>query len=203
MSFKNIHFIDIFASQPLHTPRETSKEMDWISLIQTLGGLLSGLGIGMFTKEGRVRSQADAYKAMAEAYETRITALHQITDNYNKTMLEQSETIAKLNRALDDKTAYIREIIAKNLDTEAQLNTINRRLSALIEQKGRLELLVEYLKSWRCEWPECHDPRGRRPPNDKLRNQTFSPPVPYTESPTLQLLKMPLSHDSGIPDSKL
>lgn len=157
--------------------------MDWIALIQTFGGLVSGLGLGMFTKSGRVKSQADAYKAMADAYETRITALHQVTDNNNKTIIEQSETISKLNHALDDKTAYIREIVAKQMEAENEVNAVNKRLTreqervaALIEEIGELKLLVEYHKMWRCEWPDCRDPRGRKPPNNKLAAMTYDPP---------------------------
>lgn len=78
--------------------------MDWISLIQTLGGIVGGFGIGSFSKSRRRNEKAEADKAVKDVYEERIRDLHSIIDNFNTTERSHSERISELNKALDDKS---------------------------------------------------------------------------------------------------
>lgn len=157
--------------------------MDWIGLLQTVGGIIGGFGIGSLTKSGRVKSKADAYKAVCDGYEARISALHDIEKVNNATILEQGNTIASLNHALDDKTLRIRELTNKLWEAEREtnrvndlLNAANERIVRLTEERDQERLHKEYYKRWRCEWPDCHDPRGRKPPNKNLDMESFEDP---------------------------
>lgn len=115
--------------------------MDWISLIQTLGGIVGGFGIGSFSKSRRRKEKAEA------------------------------------DKALDDKTDRIRSLTDKVWDAERETNRINDLLMAEQRRTADLRVQVEYLKMWRCEWPDCQDPRGRKPPNEKLKGLRYEPPV--------------------------
>ena len=130
--------------------------MDWISLIQTLGGIVGGFGIGSFSKSRRRKEKAEADKAVKDVYEERIRDLH---------------------KALDDKTDRIRSLTDKVWDAERETNRINDLLMAEQRRTADLRVQVEYLKMWRCEWPDCQDPRGRKPPNEKLKGLRYEPPV--------------------------
>ena len=115
--------------------------MDWISLIQTLGGIVVGFGIGSFSKSRRRKEKAEA------------------------------------DKALDDKTDRIRSLTDKVWEAERETNRINDLLMAEQRRTADLRVQVEYLKMWRCERPDCQDPRGRKPPNEKLKGLRYEPPV--------------------------
>lgn len=132
--------------------------------------MISGIGIGWLSKSGRVKEKADAYKKMGEAYQYRIDALHEDINTCNKTIKELQERIAELNHALDDKTDIIRKYVEE----------ITRALQMIAEKEreiAELRVALEYVLEWRCEHPDCDDPRGRRPPNGKLCGQTFCMPA--------------------------
>lgn len=157
--------------------------MDIITLIETIGGIVSGFGIGMFTKSGRVKSQADAYKAMAEAYEYRINALHESINKCNEIEASHLKRISELNHSLDDKTSYIRELVQKLWDAEHETNRVNdiltevqNRVAYLEKELGKERVLSAHYKNWRCEHSDCLDPRGRKPPNNQLVNQDYGEP---------------------------
>ena len=145
-------------------------DIDFIQLFTALGSLATGGVLGFMSKSGRIKSKADAYKAMAEAYEYRIESLHKVIETCNATIKELQERIAELNHALDDKTDIIRKYV----------EDIMRLGSGVIEAQkeiAELRVALEYLAEWRCEHPDCNDPRGRRPPNGKLCGQTFRMPA--------------------------
>ncbi|MBD5184512.1 MAG: hypothetical protein HDS97_06440, partial [Bacteroidales bacterium] len=99
--------------------------IDVISLLTTLGGLASGIGLGVLTKSGRIKSKSDAYKAMAEAYEYRIDSLHEIVNKCNDTEKEHASRIAELNHELNEKTDRIRALQDELLKSERDLNRVN------------------------------------------------------------------------------
>ena len=142
---------------------------NWFELLKTLGvGAIGAFG-GYFSKAGRIKDKADAYTAMAKSYEYRIESLHKIIDTCNKTIEELQERIASLNRALDDKTDIIRKYVADIMRFTAQLVEAQKEIADL-------RVALEYALEWRCEHPDCNDPRGRRPPNGKLCSQKFCMP---------------------------
>ena len=132
---------------------------------------------GFLSKSGRVKSKADAYKAMAEAYEYRIKALHETIETCNATIKELQERIADLNHALDDKTDMIRKYVEDIIKAQEEVNRVSMELIAAQKEIADLRVALEYALEWRCEHPDCEDPRGRRPPNGKLCGQTFCMPA--------------------------
>lgn len=154
--------------------------MEWISLLQTLGGIVGGFGIGTFTKSGRVKAKADAYKAMADGYEARIAALNTVNENLSRTEIEHSKRISELNRTVNDKVDRIRELTDRLYSSEQEVNRVqdmlnaaNERITALTEERDHERLQKEYFRLWHCRRDDC--PNGI-PPRDRLKGQKFNEP---------------------------
>lgn len=149
-----------------------------ISLIQTLGGIVGGLGLGIFTRSGKVKAQADAYKLMAEAYEYRINAANERIKTANETEASHLQRISELNHALDDKTDIIRKYVADLTKAEQEINRVNVKLvdaqteiGDLKAEIGELKLKLEHYREWRCYWHDCQDPRGRKPEQKRVHTE--------------------------------
>jgi len=164
--------------------------MDWISLLQTLGGIVGGFGIGVFTKSGRKRDRADADLKVQEAqskmidnYEERIKDLHTVIDKYNENEKKHAVRLSEKEQIIEDKTQRIRELTGKVWNSEqevnkvnAQLDEANRRIIKLTEERDEERRKKEYYRNWRCEKSVCHDPDGRRPPNARLSTEKYRSP---------------------------
>lgn len=154
--------------------------MDWISLIQTLGGIVGGFGIGAFSKSRRRKDKAEADKAVKDVYEERLSDLHEVVTKLNDTERAHAQRIAELNKALDDKTDRIRALTDRMWEAEREINRVNdlltaeqRRTSDLEREAGNLRVLVEHYKLWHCRRNDCGE---RVPPNDKLRGMRYDSP---------------------------
>lgn len=143
---------------------------DWNAVLEVLTTLATGGLLGWLSKSGRVKAKADAFKAMEEAYEFRIKALHEVIETCNRTIKELQERIAELNHALDDKTDQIRKYVAELMKVQSAVAEKEREIA-------ELRVALEYVLEWRCEHPDCNDLRGRRPPNGKLSGQSFCLPA--------------------------
>ncbi len=154
--------------------------MDWIALIQTLGGIFSGLGLGMFTKSGRIKMQAEAHaktveayemqlKSQREGYEARLVSAQKVNDERIKTEIENAKYISELNHALNDKTAYIRKIVADVYDSQQELNQAKDEITRLTKEVEELKRELDRLELIRCHRFDCDD---RLPSElvEKLRN---------------------------------
>lgn len=151
--------------------------------MQTIGGLIAGGGIVAFTKSGRIKAKADAMKAMMEAYEERIKALHTINDAHNANEVKLTERIAQLDRTIDDKVVEIRKLRDQGYTSEQEVNRVQDLLNdakdeiiRLTEERDQERADKEYYKQWKCIKSQCNDPEGRRPPNSKLADQIFVDP---------------------------
>lgn len=159
-------------------------EFDWINLIQVLAGVLLGTGVGAFTVKATIRkSNAEAEIAEHDADEAEVERLHLMIDHQQKSLdkyldieKESAERIAELNKAINDKTEQIRKLTEQMLTSEHGRNADKDEIARLTKENGDLRVELEYHKMWRCEWPDCKDPRGRRPPNDKLKGLRYDPP---------------------------
>lgn len=165
--------------------------MDWMDLLQNLGLLLGGGGIGSIlgyiSKNGRKRDKADADAKVADAqrqmidnYEKRISDLHSNIDKLNEAEDRHSERIAKKDTELDSKTEQIRNLTQKVWESEQEANRINaryaetlRKITRLTEERDHERLLKEYFKGWQCHHSDCDQ---RRPPNPSIRGQKFKEP---------------------------
>lgn len=158
-------------------------EFDWINLLQVFGGILLGGGGAFGIKAAIRKGKADAEHAEHDADKAEVERLHlqirhqqQSLDIYIKMEKENAERIAEQNKALDGKTEQIRNLTSQLIDSEHGRNADKDEIAKLMADNAHLRILVEHYKMWRCEWPDCQDPRGRRPPNDKLKGLKYDPP---------------------------
>ena len=160
--------------------------MEWISLIQVLGGILGGVGLGMFTKSGRKKEKAEAdakvqeaQKLMIENYEHRIAELHAQIDHLNDKAAEFQSEKERLNSQIDDKTGQIRNLTQRQWQSEQEVNRINDKLNLANERITALTEERDHYKQWQCQSASCvkgkPDPEGRQPPNPKLVGVKYKP----------------------------
>ena len=148
-----------------------------IEILTTLGTILSGIGIGWFSKSGRMKEKADAYKKMGEAYQYRIDSLHDDIDSCNKALKENQERISELNHALNnkedeihDKTMQIRKLTEQGYTSEQEVNRVQNLLNDAKDEIIRLTEERDRLEAVKCVRSDCKDPRGPKPPR---KNQTI------------------------------
>lgn len=159
-------------------------EFDWINLLQVLAGVIFGGGVGVFSVRATVRkAKAEATIAENDADKAEVERLHLMIDKQQESLnkyldveTRNAERISQLNQALNDKTEQIRKLTEQMLASEHGRNADKDEIARLTKENGDLRVELEYHKMWRCEWPDCKDPRGRRPPNDKLAGLTYQPP---------------------------
>lgn len=142
-----------------------------IEILTTLGTILSGIGIGWFSKSGRMKEKADAYKKMGEAYQYRIDSLHEDLDTCNKSLKENQERISELNHALNkkedelhDKTIQIRKLTEQGYASEQEVNRVQNLLNDAKDEIIRLTEERDRLETVKCIRTDCKDPRGPKPP---------------------------------------
>lgn len=161
--------------------------MEWISLIQTLGGIAGGLGLGMFTKSGRRKDKAeadakvaDAQRQMIDNYEERIKDLHENIKAMNESEHGYIERISQQNHALNEKTEQIRNLTEKIWLSEQETNKVYTELNEANKRITRLTEERDHYKMWQCRSKICEkgkpDPEGRQPPNPKLKGLEFHAP---------------------------
>ncbi len=152
-------------------------EFDWVNLLQVIGGVIAGGGLVSFTKAGRAKTKADAYSAISQSYEQRITALHTVIDNQNKTEVEHSQRIADLNHALNEKTDQIRNLTEKMYESEQEVNRVQNLLNEekdLVVQLTNEHLRIENNLQLELAMKKCEDIKCpfRQPPT------ADTPPMP-------------------------
>lgn len=164
--------------------------MDWIALLQVLGSMMGGLGIGWLTKAGRLKDKAEAQMAIANAekakndgYEARLQAMHTVVDNLNKTEIEHAKRIGDLNRTITDKVEQIRKYSDRLYESEKETNRVNDLLTveqtknADMERRiGELLLDLSHYKNWRCYRHDCEDKRGRKPKQENVYDKDGQDP---------------------------
>ena len=116
------------------------------------------------------KAETEVTAARFEVYEQRLEHCNETVEKHNETISHQSETIANLNRALDDKTARIRQLTDDLYQSEREKNDLNDKLVKATETIGKLELKLAKYKDWHCRVADCPH---RLPPNPKLNGRTF------------------------------
>lgn len=148
-----------------------------LGLLNDFIPIISGIGIGWFSKSGRIKEKADAYKKMGEAYQYRIDTLHEDVKTLNNIIKENQERLAELNHALNEKTEQIRNLTDKLYKSEQEVNRVQDLLNdekdlvnALTNEHLRIEnnLQLELAKK-KCEDIKCP---FRKPPTPD------TPPIP-------------------------
>lgn len=108
-----------------------------------------------------------------EMYEQRISHLNDLQEIHNQTFHKQAEMIDDLNDRLLSKTDQIRKLTDELLKSEYQQNELNLKLNDKIEENGKLQLKLQYLKNWVCIKADCP---MREPESPTIKGQKFEEP---------------------------
>ena len=84
--------------------------------------------------------------------------------------------LSSLNATVDKHIDRNRELSDRLYKSETELNRANERITVLTERLGEAIRLAEHFERWKCERTDCQDPRGGRPPRDKLKDLRYEPP---------------------------
>lgn len=116
------------------------------------------------------KAETEVTAARFEVYEQRLEHCNETVEKHNETIAHQSETIANLNRALDDKTARIRQLTDDLYQSEREKNDLNDKLVKATETIGKLELRIDKLTRWKCHKSSC---TNREPESPTIRGKVF------------------------------
>ena len=135
-------------------------------------------------KEAEVKAkEAEAEKSQNDADDAEVARLHREIDHMqviinNLTDLDKTHTyrMSELNAAIDKHIDRNHELSDRAYKSETAINRLNERIIKLTEERDDAAREADYYKMWRCERSDCQDPRGRQPPNDKLKGLKYMPP---------------------------
>ena len=121
--------------------------------------------------------------------EKRITELHASMDKANELNDNLLKRLSAANAAIDKHIDRNRELSDRLYHAEQETNRVNDKLTeeqsrtADLERRlGIAERRADHYREWRCEWGDCQDPRGRRPPNAKLKGRHYTQPPEFEDN---------------------
>ena len=123
-------------------------------------------------KDAEVKQkEAEAQKSEAEASEV---GDHRF-DNLLKLVDSLTSRLSTLNATVDKHIDRNRELADRLYRSEISQNRLNERIIILTEERDTALRKADYDHMWRCERADCQDPRGGRPPREKLTGLTYEP----------------------------
>lgn len=122
------------------------------------------------------QAEHDADKAEVDRLHLQIKHQQESLEFYIKRERDSAARIVELNNAMDSKTEQIRKLTEQVIASEHGRNADKDEVARLASENGDLRALLEYEKQWRCVLTDCHDERGRQPPNEKLKGKKYNPP---------------------------
>ena len=134
-----------------------------------LGTVLGACGTHLF-KSGRRKAAAEADRAITDNYEARLADLHKVIDLNNDNEIRHAARLVEINKALDDKTALIRDLNARIFDTQQQNAETLRENTEL-----KLQLAKE-----KCGTYDCI---SRQPPTEDTRRAIAAAAKRVKETP--------------------
>lgn len=143
-----------------------------LTLISTLLGCSTLVGFLLYGRANRRIKDAQAEKAEADASE----AEDHRFDHLLKLVDSLTSRLSNLNATVDKHIDRNRELSDRIYKSETEINRINERIITLTEERDEARRQSDYDKLWRCERDDCQDPRGPRPPRDKLKGLKYDPP---------------------------
>lgn len=143
-----------------------------LTIISSLLGCSTLVGFILYGNANRRIKDAEAEKSVAEANEVED---HRF-DNLLKLVDSLTTRLSTLNATIDKHIDRNRELADRLYKSETEINRLNERLLTTTEERDEAQRDADYHRMWKCEWPDCRDPRGRRPPNDKLQGLKYDPP---------------------------
>lgn len=130
-----------------------------------------------------VETDQTAQRGRGKADEAEVTRLLAQVDHQQKTIenlltlnSNLTERLSKLNATVDKHIDRNRELSDRLYQSETDKNRMNERIITLTEERDEAIRKAEYDKLWRCERTDCQDPRGPRPPREKLKGLKYEPP---------------------------
>lgn len=141
-------------------------------ILELILGCSTLLGFILYGKANRRIKDAEAEKSEAEANEVED---HRF-DNLLKLVDSLTSRLSTLNATVDKHIDRNRELSDRLNQSETDKNRMNERIITLTEERDEARRQSDYDKLWRCERTDCQDPRGPRPPRDKLKGLKYDPP---------------------------
>ena len=157
----------------------------WQWIITTvLGvGFLGDIVLHFVLPSRKRKDNAESELAEHDADKAEVERLHMMIDHQQKSLdryleieKDNADRIAEQNKALNEKTEQIRKLTEQVIDSEHGRNADKEEITRLTKDNGDLRVENEYLKQWICQRTDCQDPRGGRPPRDKLKGLKYDPP---------------------------
>lgn len=124
-------------------------------------------------KEAEVKlKEAEVEKSEAQASE----AEDHRFDNLLKLVDSLTSRLSTLNATVDKHIDRNRELSDRLHKSETELNRLNGRLLVVTEERDAAIRKADYDHMWRCERTDCRDPRGPKPPREKLKGLKYDSP---------------------------
>lgn len=141
-----------------------------LGLISAILGSTTVLGWIFYGKANRRIKRAEARHSEWQIEAERLRELRETNHTLNGTIAENSQRIAELNKALDDKTDRIRKI------SDDLFAAQNQRIAAA-EEIAKLRALLTFYQQWHCRREQTDTPDGclRREPPQKIALRYTSP----------------------------
>ena len=148
-------------------------------ILELILGCSTLLGFILYGKANRRIKDAEALEAKAKAEKAEADADeaedHRF-DNLLKLVDSLTSRLSKLNDTVDRHIDRNRELSDRLYKSETKLNRANERIITLTEERDKARRQADYNKMWRCERTDCQDPRGPKPPREKLKGLKYDPP---------------------------
>lgn len=141
-------------------------------ILELILGCSTLLGFILYGKANRRIKDAEAEKSEAEANEVED---HRF-DNLLKLVDSLTSRLSTLNATVDKHIDRNRELSDRLYQSETDKNRLNERIITLTEERDEARRQSDYDKMWVCQRTDCQDPRGGRPPRDKLTGLKYEPP---------------------------
>lgn len=141
-------------------------------ILELIVGSSALLGFILYGKANRRIKDAEAEKSEAEASEVED---HRF-DNLLKLVDSLTSRLSSLNATVDKHIDRNRELSDRLYKSETELNRANERITELTEKLGEAIRLADHFERWKCERTDCQDPRGGRPPREKLNGLKYEHP---------------------------
>lgn len=142
-------------------------------ILELILGCSTLTGFILYGKANRRIKDAEAEKSEAEASE----AEDHRFDNLLKLVDSLTSRLSLLNATVDKHIDRNRELSDRLYTSETDKNHLNERIISLTEERDEIQRVADHYERWRCERDDCRDPRGPRPPREKLRGLKYEPPA--------------------------
>lgn len=134
-------------------------------------------------KEAEVKQkEAEAERMQADADDAETKRLLSQIDHQQATITKLTDLtdslagrLSTLNATIDKHVDRRHELSERVYKSEMEINRLNERIITLTEERDEARRQADYDRMWRCERSDCRDPRGGRPPRDKLKGLKYEP----------------------------